>query len=455
MVVAGCVGLAGASLLFRAAPTEDVWNWAIWGREVAHLRLDTVGGSSWKPLPVVFTTVFAPFGASAPYLWLATARLGGLAALVMAYRLAARLGGGRVGGLVAAVGLALSAYWFRYLASGVSEPLIVAFVLLAAERHLAGQRGIALAAGFAAALGRPEVWVFFGGYAAWLVVRDRRLRWWAVAAVVGVAVLWIGGAWWGSGQPFGGTDARSRVLGDQLGAVIGRAGEITAWPVELAATGAIAIGVWRRDWRLLFLAGMAAAWVGVVVAMNEIGYAGLRRFMLAPAAIACVLAGVAAGALIARARTRVRLVAALALVVGLVWLSLPTPTVSDQLSDAMVRDDLQDDLGAAVTAAGGPKQLTACGQFAVNSVTHNALAWRLHVPPRRVRFNHLRPPAVLFRTAARRDVAPHAPPPVPIGVRAALLARTHGWDVVAIAPMRGPESPCFRAAERLNLAAVT
>jgi hypothetical protein len=39
-------------------PTQDSWSWIVWGREVLHFSLDTTSGSSWKPLPVLFTTVF-------------------------------------------------------------------------------------------------------------------------------------------------------------------------------------------------------------------------------------------------------------------------------------------------------------------------------------------------------------------------------------------------------------
>jgi len=47
----------------------------MWGREIGQLDLVTTGGPSWKPLPVVFTTVFSFFGSDlAPYLWLWLAR---------------------------------------------------------------------------------------------------------------------------------------------------------------------------------------------------------------------------------------------------------------------------------------------------------------------------------------------------------------------------------------------
>jgi hypothetical protein len=47
-LIAGCVALAALSLLLPSSPTYDPWAWIIWGREVVHLDLSTVGGPSWS-----------------------------------------------------------------------------------------------------------------------------------------------------------------------------------------------------------------------------------------------------------------------------------------------------------------------------------------------------------------------------------------------------------------------
>jgi hypothetical protein len=73
-VVGPCVGLAVLSLLLPVAIGFDPWTWIVWGREVVRLDLDTTGGASWKPLPVVVTTVLASFGDAAPLLWAVIAR---------------------------------------------------------------------------------------------------------------------------------------------------------------------------------------------------------------------------------------------------------------------------------------------------------------------------------------------------------------------------------------------
>jgi hypothetical protein len=116
-LLAACLALAALSLLLPSQPSYDPFAWLVWGHEIAHGSLDTTGGSSWKPLPVVFTVLFAPFSRVddtipvAP--WMVVARTGALLALVLAFRLALRLAGGGVtgaiGGAVAATTLAAHA----------------------------------------------------------------------------------------------------------------------------------------------------------------------------------------------------------------------------------------------------------------------------------------------------------------------------------------------------------
>ena len=63
----------------------------MWGREIIHVDLQTTGGPSWKPLPVLFTAVFALFGKAQPDLWLVVARAGAVMAVAMVFKLAWRL----------------------------------------------------------------------------------------------------------------------------------------------------------------------------------------------------------------------------------------------------------------------------------------------------------------------------------------------------------------------------
>ena len=49
-LLAACLGLATLSLLLPSELSYDPLAWVVWGREIAHLGLDTSGGPSWKPL---------------------------------------------------------------------------------------------------------------------------------------------------------------------------------------------------------------------------------------------------------------------------------------------------------------------------------------------------------------------------------------------------------------------
>src|SRR5918998_3124297 len=173
----GCLALAVISLLAPSAPSYDPWAWIVWGREVALLQLDTTGGPSWKPLPVVFTAVFAPLdalgGGVPPALWLVVARTGALLSIVLAFKVTRRLAGpgrwtGIAAGSIAALTLCFAPQWLRYAAHGNEVPMAVALMLWGVDRHLDGRRAGALVAVFLACLLRPEVFPFLAIYAAWL-----------------------------------------------------------------------------------------------------------------------------------------------------------------------------------------------------------------------------------------------------------------------------------------------
>src|SRR5215213_1296463 len=203
--ILACLAVAALTLLLPSTPTYDPWAWIMWGREIVHLDLVTTGGPSWKPLPVLFTTVFSLFGEdTAPVLWLAVARAGGLLACVMAFRVAYRLAGGglagALGGAACTLLLLTSLNFVRDALMGNSEALMVALVLLAFERHLDGRRDHALYFGLAAALLRPEVWPFLGLYGLFLLLREPALRLRTLLLGLLVPLLWFGPELWGSGQ---------------------------------------------------------------------------------------------------------------------------------------------------------------------------------------------------------------------------------------------------------------
>ena len=432
---AACLAAAGLSLLAPWAPTYDPWAWLVWGREVAGLDLDTTAGPAWKPLPVLATAALAPLGDAAPALWLLLARAGGLLAVVLAFRLAARLAGGRGGwfaGGVAALGLLGTVGFLRGVAGGSSEGLLIAFALLAVVRHLDGRRGQALALAAAASLLRPEAWPLLAAYALWLWRREPGLRLPALAGLALVPALWLAPELWGSGDLLRSSE-RARVpnpgqpaLADRpaLATLRGFA-EIVPLPVLALAAAGVALAAVRRERVPLALAAGAAAWVALVAAMAEAGFSGEGRYLLAPAAVVAVLAGFAAGrAYTAVAAGSPRVAAPAAAAVLAVALAVSLPAARRLGNELAYAADLRADLAVAVDRAGGSERLRACGPLYAGRFRFPLVAWHvgahiseLDLAPRA--------PGVVFRSR----LTPEEPtsPAVPAGYE--LAARAGAWEV--------------------------
>lgn len=391
VVVAGCAAAAIVSLMLPAALTFDSWAWLVWGRELGRFDLDTTGGPSWKPLPVAFTTLVAPLGSAAVPVWLAIARTGTLLALVGTYRLATRLTG-PVAGLLGAALLVLAPdgdpRFLRLLAEGHVAPWSAACALFAVDLHLDGRRTGALGLGFAASLLRPEAWPFLLAYAAWLWWQDRSQRRSVVPVLCLVPVLWFGIDWWGSGSPLNGAGTAQVAIGSS---VLGRTGDalvvaaaMVALPVWVAAGVGVVSARRRRETWPVAIAGGAAVWTGLVIAMATVfGYAALSRFFLPSAAMLCVLAGAGVVRLLESSRRRGLALAVTALAALLLAPRLAgIPTV---LSEAADRAPVEDDLDNVLDTV-GRERLLSCDGLAVDGVglLRTAVAWKLDVPLHRV-----------------------------------------------------------------------
>jgi hypothetical protein len=407
--LAACLALGALSLLLPSAPTYDPYAWLIWGRGLAHLHLVTTGsGTAWKPFPALVAALFSPLGSGAEDAWLALARAGTLFAIYMTYRLAARIAG-RAAGVAAALTLVLVHEFVRRNAVGNAEGLMTAFGLVAIQLHLDGRRGPAFAAVVAACLIRPETWPFALAYGAWLWVRhDGPRRWVMLALAALVPLLWFGGDWLGSGNPFGASDHALGVVptAPRLGAHpgLGVLGEAAAM-VPRAAEAALAIAIaWsaavllagrrravgERERRAavltLALAAGAVAWTLVVAVMAERGYAGLPRFLFMGLALAAVVAGVGvaraaelAAIPLGRAATRpVRAAAAMAALACLAVLSAPDARLLRADAQAVKTVASRDDsLKAAVRRLGGRDAVLRCGRPYTGWFATTALAWDL------------------------------------------------------------------------------
>jgi len=396
-LIPACLALAALSLLLPSVPTYDPWSWIVWGREVAHLDLDTTGGPSWKPLPVLFTTVFSATGAIddsiPPLLWLWVARAGTLLALALVFRLARRLVGpgwqGVTAGLVAAAALACTPQWLRYAAHGNEAPLAVAAMLWAVERHLDGSRRAALALGLVACLMRPEVFPFLALYAVWAWRAEPAARRVIVGGAVVLPLLWLVPEWIGSGQPFGaGAQARSEPswslsrLDHPWLELLGRAHQTLGPALEAGVAAALLIAWRRRDRIELALAGVVVAWVALVAVMTQSGFSGNARYLLPATVVACLLTGTALGHLLRSGRRSVpAAVAAVALVALAVSAATErVPALERQARTAQLTAQLDRDLGIAVARMGGADAVVARGAPAVDRAFISRMAWLTTLP---------------------------------------------------------------------------
>lgn len=407
LVLLGCAALAALSLVGPHQATYDPWAWLIWGREIAHGTLSTVGGPSWKPLPVMLTAPFSLAGdAAAPLLWLVVARTGLLLAVVLAYRVA-RATAGPVAGVVAAVGLLLVDDFAAFGAVGNAEGLLVALALGAVDRHLAGQRRLALALGAAAGLLRPEVWPLLAAYALWLLVRDRegarrtRLLVVLAALAAGLLALWFVPEQLGSGRLLrGAARARDPVAGSPGQAahpfveVFRNSAPVVPVPLYVGGVLAVALaaGAWRRHRRragreaalVLVLALAATVHMVVVAVLAQAGFTGNGRYVLLPASVVCVLGGVglvALGRLLAE-RLRPPALAAAALPLVLVAVAAlaiaPGRRTERQLAHVRQVSRLYDGLDTMIARAGGRRAILRCRPIYTGPFETQLLIWKLH-----------------------------------------------------------------------------
>lgn len=419
IVVGAILALAVLSLVLPSTATYDPWAWIVWGREVTHGNLNTIDGPSWKPLPVVFTTVAAPFGEAAPYVWIAVARAGAIAAVVLAFEIGRRTVS-PIAGILAAVPLALAPWWIWNGALANSEGLLMALVLGAILAHLEGRHRLALACGIGAGLLRPEVWPFLLLYVAVLAWRrDWRWRAGALAALAILPPAWLLPERWGSGDFW---RAASRAQNPDPGAA-----SLTANPswtvlrnfadmlpnmswIVLAAAGlaVLLVEIRRRAGRArsgptvvtaapeaeaparsgatsaasphayrvaLFLLLFGLAWLAVVVVMTERGFSGNQRYLIPPASLLVVAAAIAAGQGLRRVPGWPA-----GLVLALATLSVAysaTRDVPEQLRRVGYEARMVHNLPDVIAQAGGAARLRACGPISTLNLVVPQVAWAM------------------------------------------------------------------------------
>ncbi len=414
-------GLLVLSLLVvlwaRTRPGYDPYGWLVWGKLTIHLKLDTNGAPSWKPLPFLFTVPYAVVGHYALWLWMVTSVAISLSGPLFAWRIAFRLTGADPARRYAAYAAGLFAAllvlvmedpvgrfsYVHYILSAESDTMIVSLCLAAVDCHLSGRRGWAFWMWWLGALGRPEVWPFFGLYGLWLWRAVPSYRRWVAAGFVLIPVFWFGipGLTSKSFLTAGNIAENSprAIHGNKVVGVITRFRELEPWPVWVAAALAVALAVYRRQRALLVLVAGGVLWVLIEVAFALHGFPAVPRYMFEAGAVVAILAGVFVGRVIldvppllarwlrgldpvrlsARTATQLGGWGAALVVAAFAGSMLPTARTQERLERVDLRHErtrttLVNHLSGVVSRLGASRIL-ACGQPNIPIEYQSILAW--------------------------------------------------------------------------------
>ncbi len=492
-----------SGIVWPTIPSYDPFSWVVWGHAVSSSSIPFYVGSgpSWKPLPFFFTIIYGLFGGAAPWLWVVTARIGGIAGLLgagrLCFMLCRRAGlpawAPWIATLAAIAGIVLSwseSLWTYYFFRGTSEVFLIGIWLWAVERLFTRHHWQAYILLTLEGWMRPEAWPFLFVYGVYLFWKHPSMRIWVVLGLISEPVAWFVPPWISTGQPFLAATHASEYNG-QLGAhplvtVIERGESLQSLPSLGLAVLAALIGIWKgrallsalgRLWRrpsdlltrlstdssevplVLSLAVLSLAWWVVVIVETEDHYPGLQRFYLPAAAMICVLSGYGLvqiatwlGALLAplvgdaSARRTVTslaglLVAAIICVGSWHWLSPRWTEADEQEPLAAAANARIYELGRSIQAVGGVKKILPCASSVVtiNHSLQTAMAWELGTDLQKVQ-TFMTKPGLAW--VGPPDSIDGTYPPIGFSFSAKTIATVGAWSIQQVYPKGSKPGAC-------------
>lgn len=343
LLLLGALGVVVAWLLLPAAPNYDTASHLVWANELLNGRAPDVSALA-APTPhplwllLAIPAQLSGLGAELMQLLSVTALF---VSVACAYRLAAGLAG-PLAGVVAAVAVgssfALLLLAFKAYVDLPFLALVLTAIVLEQERR--GGRWAMPLLMFAAGLLRPEAWAYglllvvlramadaadesvratqAAARSGWGYARRGAAHWQqarpGAAIVLAAPVLWVLTDWALTGDPLhslSGTQALAQELGRRTGLAVAPGellvllGDLARPPVAAAGLIGVAFAARVSGVRAarLPLTVLAAGCLGFLL-VGALGLPLLQRYLLVPAVLTCVFAGVSAVAVTSAARGR-------------------------------------------------------------------------------------------------------------------------------------------------------
>jgi hypothetical protein len=405
---------AGIVRWAHSRPGYDPYGWMIWGYQTLHGSLNLSGAPSWKPMPLIFTTVYALFGHFQLWMWMTTAVFLSLAGCIFAGRIAFRVvddnGANRWPAIAAAVFAGVMPLvifdsthysYIHYILSSQSDPPLVSCVLAAIDMHLLGKRRWAIAALTLASLGRPEAWPAEFLYALWCLREDREMMRFLLINLLIILFAWFGIPEITNHKPLLAGDLAAdspRMLhSNKVVGTISRYKALNQWPVWLCAGIATAWAAFRyrrkdpdpngRNLFILVLFSQCVLWVIVEIVFALKGLPGVPRYMFEPGVVGIVIAAVGLGWVLSEIPKFFKLtrLAGIAVAIGVVAFIVPGALARlraehKEFNGEKVRTAEISRLAGIIHSTGGVQHLERCGAPVMTNVEYASIfGWLMHL----------------------------------------------------------------------------